>query len=625
MNPKLYPPEKRLEISQRSIEEIVLFAKEVSPDLRNAFAVKLPSVHGFRRGHHNELQMRIKNYISRVHRWNDEEWMLFKDLWVDWIKTHPQLDSLLSEFDNSADFAEDIKGTPPNSPLDVKCFKYLALESQESMVPRELIKRFYDFGYFQKDSTIEQYIAMAKSAAELKLFELPSELEKVWVRLGELETTQDREKLLGLVDSIAKVKKTLEEALKQIREMQESNLNLYQSFQQLQQVVEKLDRVYNSLESSMLKQLTDMFDQKYTQLQSDLIKEIDDRFDAAVDTLNQELNDLRNEVEQKEREIAVGSAFEVQCQEKLDQVIAVDDLSVTTPIEELDTPNKFKSALSENFQNVGMQSVAARVLADEVLAALAAGQIVSFRGSMASIVALLCARTLAGPSIRMVHIPIGLLDGREFGTSLYRALDVSGCMASVSALILEGINLSAPEVYARSLRQLISERFLGIESTGRNLILLGTIVDGPGALDIPTELCELGPIFHTDCIEWRDKWLRRSVTVGFVPSEVWGPWISTVDKPKDWEDLFEDYSHLGGHPTVLWRRCLYTAAAKLNRMVTEDEVPTLIQSLIFGWLLPRGLASGVNLTDYENLLAGGRVDASKADERIVKLLDFPNV
>lgn len=622
MNSKPYPAEKRLKISQQPVEEIVRFTKEVSPNLWNAFARRLPPVDGFRRGNPQELQKRIKTFINRIQRWNDMEWMLFKDLWVDWVKTHSQLDELLSILDNSADFIENNEGIPPNTPLDIQCFKFLALKSEESRVPRELIKRFYDFGYFQEDERIEQYIAVAKSKAELKLFELPSELDKVWVQLIDLKTALDREKSLGLVDSFAKVEKTLEETIKQIQEMRQNNHNLYQNFQQLQQDVEKLDHVYDSLESSMFKRFSDMIDQKYNLLQSDLIREINDRFDTAVDSLSQEVNDLRYEVEHKEREIAVCSAFEVQCQEKLDQVIIVDNLSVTTPLEELDTPNKFVNALCENFQNVGMQSFAARVLADEVLAAFAAGQIVSFRGSMASIVALLCARTLAGPSIRMVHIPIGLLDGREFGTSLYRVLDVSGCKTSVSALILEGINLSAPEVYARSLRQLISERFLGIESTGRNLILLGTVVDGPGALDIPPELCELGPIFHTDCIAWRDKWSRRSVTVGFVPSEVWDPWISIVDTPEDWEDLYADYSHLGGHPTVLWRRCLYTAAAKLNRMVTAGNVPTLIQSLVFGWLLPRGIASGVNLADYENLLAEGRVDASKADERIVKLLEF---
>ena len=52
-----------------------------------------------------------------------------------------------------------------------------------------MIKRFYDFGYFQEDLKIEQYINMAKSAAELKLFELPSDIEKMRVQIAELETS----------------------------------------------------------------------------------------------------------------------------------------------------------------------------------------------------------------------------------------------------------------------------------------------------------------------------------------------------------------------------------------------------------------------------------------------------
>ncbi|MCG8402124.1 MAG: hypothetical protein MJA84_11070 [Firmicutes bacterium] len=636
MNPKLYPPEKRLKISQRPLEEIYQFAHEVSRELWNAFVLKLPPVDGFRRGTPKELQRRFRIFINRISRWNDMEWMMFKDLWVSWVKTHPHLDLLLSKFDNSTDFKEDIKGKLPNSSLDVQCFQYLAQNSEESRVPRELIKRFYDFGYFQEDPIIEHYITIAKSTVELELIERSMEFEKMWLQFGELGTSvgvlsnrldaiaQDREKVLFLVNSIDRVEKKLEDSLQKIQEIRQNNLNLNQSFQQLQQDYEgKLSHVYNNLESSVSKWLSVMFDQKCTQLHSDLIKEIDNRFGDIEGSFRQKVTDLLKNIEPKVRETAVASTFEVSCQGRLDQFITVDDLSVPTYVEQLNTPKKFACVLSENFQTIGMQSLTARILADEVLAALAAGQIVSFRGSMASIVALLCARTLAGPNIGMLHIPIGLLGGREFSTSLYRVLEESGCRTSVSALILEGINLSAPEVYARSLRQLISERFLKLDSTSRNLLLFGTIIDGLGALDITAELCEWGPIFHTDCLEWRDKWSNRSVTPGSVSSKVWGLWISTfADKPEDWDDLYEDYSHLGGHPTVLWRRCLYNAAARLNIRITEIEEPTLIQSLVFGWLLPRGLASGVNLTDYESLLAGGRVDASKTDKRIAKLLSF---
>lgn len=52
-----------------------------------------------------------------------------------------------------------------------------------------MIKRFYDFGYFQEDLKNEQYINMAKSVAELKLFELPSDIEKMLVQIAELETS----------------------------------------------------------------------------------------------------------------------------------------------------------------------------------------------------------------------------------------------------------------------------------------------------------------------------------------------------------------------------------------------------------------------------------------------------
>ena len=632
MNLKPYPPEKRLIISQKPIEELVEFAFEVTSPLLLAFAQKLPPLDGFRKGKSNELQKRIKRFLTRVHHWNDKEWMMFSDLWLDWVNTHPKLDALLLKFDNSADFVQD-SDTLPNSHLDIQCFEYLALKSVEAMVSRELIKRFYDFGYFKEDPKIQSYIYIAKSATELKLFELPIELEKVQLELKELKsslgfldnelavTTRNGQKALGLVDNICKVEKTLEEVLENIGEQLQNNLNLQEKFILLQQKVDDLEHINKGIVGT--------FDQKHNEIKSEVIKEIDimhDYFDVVVDSLHEKVNNIRNESEQTKPEvIGVSSDYVIKCQEKIGRFIEVDDLSLAAPVEKLDTPDKFTSTLSKNFRNIGMQSDAARVLADEILLALSGGQIIFFRGSMASSVVHICASTLAGSNISLINIPIGLLDGREFRTSFYQVLDLSLCKSSVSVLILDGINLSAPEVYARSLHQLISERYLRKESANQSLIIFGIILDGPAALEIPPELCELGPIYYTDCLEWRDKWSHHSLSSGFIPNEVWGAWISIISEiPEEWEDIYNDYCHLGGHTSVLWRRCLYIAASRLNLIRDKVDVPTLIQSLLFGWILPRGLTSGVNFANYEDLLDAGRLDSSKIDERIVKILGFMN-
>lgn len=632
MNLKPYPPEKRLIISQKPIEKLVEFAFEVSLPLLLTFAHKLPQLDGFRKGKSNELQNRIKRFLTRVHRWNDKEWMMFSDLWLDWVKTHPKLDALLLEFDNSDDFVQD-STTPPNSHLDILCFEHLALKSADAIVSRELIKRFYDFGYFQVDSKIQSLIYIAKSATELKLFELPLELEKIQLEIKELKNSiglldkglassaRDGQKALGLVDNIYKVEKTLKELLGNIGEQSQSNLDLDGKLSLLQQKDSDIEHIYKGLVGTL--------DQKHKEIRSETIKEIDimrDYFDEVVESLGEKVNVIKNENEQKKSEVTKASSdYVINYQEKTGQLIAVEDLSLKTSVEKLDTPDKFASTLSKNFRNIGMQSVAARVLADEILLALSGGQIIFFRGSMASSVVRICASTLAGSNMSIINIPIGLLDGNEFRTSFYQVLDHSLCKSSVSALIIDGINLSAPEVYARSLHQLISERYLCEKSANQSLIIFGTILDGPAALETSPELCELGPIYYTDCLEWRDKWSQHSLSSGFIPNEVWGAWISMISEiPEEWEDIYNDYCNLGGHTSVLWRRCLYIAVSRLNYIRDKVDVPTLIQSLLFGWILPRGLASGVNFANYEDLLNAGRLGSSKIDERIVKILGFIN-
>ena len=57
------------------------------------------------------------------------------------MSSHPDLNTLLESYDNSADFqGETIQ--EPNSNLDIECIKYLVYASINEKISQEIIKNF---------------------------------------------------------------------------------------------------------------------------------------------------------------------------------------------------------------------------------------------------------------------------------------------------------------------------------------------------------------------------------------------------------------------------------------------------------------------------------------------------
>lgn len=157
--------------------------------------------------------------------------------------------------------------------------------------------------------------------------------------------------------------------------------------------------------------------------------------------------------------------------------------------------------LCDNLRAIGLGTQSTRRLAREVLAGLYAGRVVLFAGSAASVLARECAQTLASQRLIELHIPVGLLHGGDLHR-VFRGLEGRLEPDDVTAVVLEGINRSAPEVYGDALRSLFSRRLMGDSDA---LVLFGTLVDGSGALPWTPQMCDLGPVFDTDpSADWKD-------------------------------------------------------------------------------------------------------------------------
>lgn len=168
MNPKPYPPEKRVSLARKPFEEFEQFFHELPHSGQEELvSEKRP---GFRQGN-------LAGRVNLRHIWRDAKkpesapsekaWAAVGRIWHAWVLSQPPLQTLLERFDNSGDF-QDGTPTPPNTNLDIECFRYLTSASIKGSISQEIIQRFYEFGYFREDKVIELYISLARSKREIQ-------------------------------------------------------------------------------------------------------------------------------------------------------------------------------------------------------------------------------------------------------------------------------------------------------------------------------------------------------------------------------------------------------------------------------------------------------------------------
>jgi len=659
VKPKPYPSEKRQFLAGRR-REILTFIRELPENEIRNIALNLPPVkRGFRVGQFVELQERVRRFIVNIDRWSDEEWALFQEIWLSWIQHHPELDKVLVGYDNSADFEGD-EPIPANSSLDIACFERLVEASREWKVSRETIERFYIFGYFLPDERIDQVIQLARSEAELKPVR-DLEVLKMQVQAldeavkftsatidsvrkeAELTVLRSLEPLKNKVQALGEVVKSTTDQV-EIWKTGQNELNPY-----AKSISQEIDATFRSirdiegwrksfegrlsqLEVEVQKTRSEVWHQlekihSGLEEQAEQIRQVTANLEQAVETLIEQLAELDERVRGRlDVDTTDSEALQVDTLARTineQSLLAPERLSSDTAGRNLDSPEDAKSVLKDNFRAIGMQSQAAGALAAEVLAAALVGEAIFFRGSMAAIVAEICARTLADRFSYRLQIPIGLLNGCSFGAILEKLLAEAIGSEHLSVLIIDGVNLSAPEVYASRLHRLVAERLFGLDNSSTSLLVLGTVAEGVTTLPLSPVLFELGPMFDLDCIVWRDRWSRSEITQGSISRKNWERWTqvnagtSTEHSVSDWEELCK---RLMEPRTPLWRRTINRALTSLSRF-TDSDIPTPLQSLLYGWILPRAIALGRDANEMKELLPAEVLDGDRPDKRIARLFD----
>ena len=198
MEAKPYLEEKRRILTERSAEDFVTFLQEVTDQTGNQFIrekLLQNEVRGFRPGRaplSRTVPILIAKLKSEQEFTNRDSpiWDALTNAWMFWVKSHPKLNEILITFDNGADFDENHNCViPPNSELDIECFQFLLKASHNTWIHREMIRRFYEYGYFNEDERIQNLINQVPSREEI---EQKEQLAELCDKVAELSQAIDR-------------------------------------------------------------------------------------------------------------------------------------------------------------------------------------------------------------------------------------------------------------------------------------------------------------------------------------------------------------------------------------------------------------------------------------------------
>ena len=232
MEAKPYPEDKRRDLIKRSIEDVVNFLTEITDREGKQFVrekLLQSQVPGFRKGRaplKRTVPMLINELQKEKELTNSDSvvWSKFQSAWIAWVISHLELNQILREsFVNDVDFDENNKCiVPPNSELDIQCFKILLESSRKNQIDQGTIRRFYEYGYFLPSDEIEVLIEKAPTKSEIerqqRLAALPDQVEKLSEAIDSLKSR------LSAIESNDEATQNLDHKIAETIEIFESQL-----------------------------------------------------------------------------------------------------------------------------------------------------------------------------------------------------------------------------------------------------------------------------------------------------------------------------------------------------------------------------------------------------------------
>ena len=278
MHAKPYPEAKRRILIERDVGDFVTFLNEVTESQGNTFIrnqLLQRSVNGFKPGH-VPFNITVPILISKLRREQELTnpdspiWDMFNNAWRCWVSSHQELNDILLEFDNNADFDENQQSiVPPNSELDRQCFVVLLEASRNNQINQETIRRFYEYGHFNEDEQIEELIDRALPREEIErmqqIEQIPEQVDTLRQEIEELRTQ------ISNLEPISELQQVLDERIAEVQqtfENQFSQLNVSQNVRQLKQSIDSLKSRLHEVENSLKSRIDEVDTPLKTQIEA---------------------------------------------------------------------------------------------------------------------------------------------------------------------------------------------------------------------------------------------------------------------------------------------------------------------------------------------------------------------
>lgn len=593
--------EAKERISALGQAALVDFIDEIPLDLRRVVYDRLPRIQGFRPGTPAELkekQKRLIGHLTHPQSSQTSDWKHFALLWDAWArqrfgKTFPMGDSSEPTLCTATNFLKLLANNFPGAAREdmTRLFIFSGFPDHPETV--EILERFRPASSLARDQMID---------------ELPSRLGEIDIRLGATEVaTADAADRIGWLEVNSKsLARNMEDAAGKI----DLSTNAISDLQ--------VTLNAESARSETIETIIDTLD-----ITSKKLTEVTIASDARIDILEQQVRELVTrgdnwdglavEVAGMKMAVAGLSAREVEwtvAAENIgvltERVAALERILVENnsgpvtrqrvklienntegPLFEILSVGTACTTIASNLLAVGVTKGAAVSVARQTVAALIAGQMVQFSGSLADMAADAVAAAIGGPTYHEWRVPVGLVSDEAASDCVEVVTESSGC------LLLKGANLSAFEVYGTAVRDIVIRRQFAASSNGR-LALIASWAQGPAVFPNGSTLAELGPVFDTDTLPMRGISAKLpQLTYGSLLKDTWRELEGLDNNPSEpvGGELGELLREVGFEGGGLWKRIANHVYAILRAM--PGGFPEVdLHSLLVSWAIPWAKAMG---------------------------------
>lgn len=595
MRVKPFPVEKRKLIAARAESEILAFFAEISE--QHLKRVGLPKVTGFT-GRPGELRQKVKTLVSALCLDKDGAdsriWASMMHSLVAWVQSYPALNNVLEGIDNEADFSKDGRVQEGNTAVDIECIEALVKAALDGHLDASKVFRFYEFGFFLPDPRIDELLTKLRSVSRTE--PETSEIESVESKRLTDQITKFGSQINELAEYLTQVgetqKSNREELDEEVSKLKKELIDIKDEFgKHITDVKARLDA---RSETKSLKSLEDLVS-RLTKTQSDLaslaagsakqIEKLKQEFVVLRKSYEGALEDQRRNFE----ELSANLKAEFSEVSILPR-ITVHQNKYTQSKEITKSSDELFSLLLDNLSGAGLKAEDALVIARDLLAAVFAGQMPIFKGSLASVLAEAAAASIATERQLTYRVPFGTAD--HLSLQEHFRINAKERVRNITLIIIDGINNVAFEQVGSEVQQFVLGN-QGLESDKRSpVVVLGVAKSGPSSLPISSELASLGPVFDTDNYGWGGMERPGVQRFGEIKIENWDRMLkSTVEIGAVPHFMLETTQHFQLDSCAAWARTITEGFRRLWAL-PSDGLDSQV-SLISHWIVPYLHAAGV--------------------------------